>query len=382
MLRTTALDYTLPAPMIATHPVQPRDSARLMVVSAHDANAPAAHATVRDLPDLLRAGDLLVVNSSRVLPARFRGVRADTGGIVDGLYLGPAPSAGPLPRWGVLLKARRAKPGVTVTLDNRSGSPSGISLRLLERHHDEDSESGGWVVELLGAGSTREALDHVGLTPLPPYIRQARKAAHDAGSDAEDQRVYQTVFAHDEAGEPHGAGGSVAAPTAGLHFTPELFDRLRAAGVETAEVTLHVGIGTFKPVDAEFVEQHPMHSEWCSIPESTGLAIDRARARGGRVIAVGTTTARTLETFADLPSLAQPGGMGTWTRILITPGHRWRWVDALLTNFHLPRSTLLAMVAARLGHDESAAQRLIAHYHEAIAAGYRFYSFGDAMLVR
>ncbi|MGH7133707.1 MAG: S-adenosylmethionine:tRNA ribosyltransferase-isomerase, partial [Phycisphaerales bacterium] len=210
-------------------------------------------------------------------------------------------------------------------------------------------------------------------TPLPPYIRAARKRHGVEVDDAVDRAAYQTVYARgDEL-----SAGSVAAPTAGLHFTPDLLAMLSAKGVDRAEVVLHVGTGTFKPVDTEFVEQHPMHAEWCTAPAATTAAMARARFSGGRVFAVGTTSARTLESFTQA-ELTPNADASHWTRILITPGYQWRHIDGLMTNFHLPRSTLLAMVAALL---PGGAAQLLDVYREAIVKGYRFYSYGDAMLV-
>lgn len=387
MLPTSLLEYDLPPDRIAVHPARPRDSARLMVVSRASGRA-AAHDHVRDLPRHLLPGDLLVINTTRVLPARFRGVRVDSGGRVDGLYLGPASAsgAGNGRRWLVMLKCRRTKPGVVVRLHDRAGRSTGLSLRLVERAPAEPGEAPGvWVVEPIGSDEAAPAvLERIGLTPLPPYIRQARRARGEPGDDAEDRRDYQTVFAHDDGAlgggaQAAGAGsaeGSVAAPTAGLHFTPELLGAVRDRGVRVAEVTLHVGLGTFKPVETEHVEQHPMHAEWCTIPSATAALIRETRARAGRVVAVGTTAARTLESFPEAT-----GEASGWTRLLIVPGHQWRVVDGLLTNFHLPRSTLMALVAAMLGDGPPAVERLKALYAEAVARGYRFYSFGDAMLV-
>ncbi|MBL8990561.1 MAG: S-adenosylmethionine:tRNA ribosyltransferase-isomerase, partial [Phycisphaerae bacterium] len=324
------------------------------------------------------------------------GRRADTGGRVEGLWLADAPGQGAGTmggdaaslRWRVMLRGKRLRPGVAVTLDQGLGGvESTVRLRLLER---DTLEIGGgvWLAEVDGArpGETTVALlERLGVTPLPPYIRAARRHAGEAESaegERTDRAEYQTVYAH---AEPTGQGssGSVAAPTAGLHFTPELLARLADLGVGRAEVTLHVGTGTFKPVETEFVEQHPMHAEWCELPAGTCRAIGACRAAGGRVVAVGTTSARTLESFTpeQVAACARQGAPGrplaTWTRLLITPGFAWRNVDALMTNFHLPGSTLLAMVASFAGGVE----RVKSIYAEAMACGYRFYSYGDAMLV-
>lgn len=382
MLRTDALDYHLPAGRIATHPAHPRDSARLLVVRAERGWA-CEHLTVRDLPGLLAAGDRLVVNTSRVLPARFLGEREDTGGHAEGLYLHDAsPSESGV--WVAMIKARRHRPGARIRL-LAGARPSPFSLELLAR---ADDPPGAWVVRLHEEGrageprSAIEVLDAVGLTPLPPYILAARKAEHDSGDDSADRTEYQTVYAE------QADAGSVAAPTAGLHFTPELLERLAGAGVSRSEVVLHVGAGTFKPVEAPVVEDHPMHAEWCSMSPAAVQEVEATRLAGRRVVAVGTTSARTLESYAPLAGGPTPGHLST--RLLITPGSRFRWVDALLTNFHLPRSTLMALVAARLqdpgeppGPDGTppGVERLKRVYAEALERGYRFYSFGDAMLI-
>jgi S-adenosylmethionine:tRNA ribosyltransferase-isomerase len=382
------LEYELPPERIARHPVEPRDAARLMVAPRF-AGAPAEHALVRDLPRFLRAGDLLVLNTTRVLPARFVGVNEGTGAGVQGLYLsphGPPPAqSGQRRRWQVLLKMRRHRAGARVRLLDRHGRASDVVLVLEGRAEDDD---GGWIVAVEspdGEGATdQELLGRVGLAPLPPYILASRKREEEAGRGcAEDEagaaydlETYQTVYA-----DPARAG-SVAAPTAGLHFTPRLLGELDAMGVRTAGVVLHVGMGTFKPVETEFVEQHPMHAEWCTLPAATARAIMETRRRGGRVFAVGTTSARTLESFDDLGEITSDASKAT--RLLITPGYRFRNLDGLMTNFHLPHSTLLAMVAALLeepGKAPGGLARLLAYYREAIAREYRFFSFGDAMLI-
>lgn len=373
VLRTSDLDYELPESSIARVPAPERDAARLMIVKRSDPGF-LVHSSVRNLPQWLRAGDCLVVNESPVLPARFLGERADTGGKVAGLFLSDAGTGA----WRVLLQGKRMKEGVRVTLFDRQGTRSAWSLLLRERLVDE---VGGWLVEVdPGAASgAMDVLAQVGLTPIPPYIRRAREHAAEVVSDETDRARYQTVFAHGHrAIAEHATGvptGSVAAPTAGLHLTPALLEVLRTAGVDRCGVSLHVGTGTFRTVESEYVEQHAMHAEWCSMPEATRHVILATRERGGRVVCVGTTSARTVESYAATM------GVDAWlsTRILITPGYQWRWTDALLTNFHLPRSTLMAMVAALLG--ESGVERLKSLYTTAIHEGYRFYSYGDAMLV-
>jgi S-adenosylmethionine:tRNA ribosyltransferase-isomerase len=389
MLRTSDLDYHLPEELIATEPASPRDSARLLVLRRSDPQF-VQHAMVRDLPSLLAPNDLLVVNQSHVLPARFRGVRTDTGGKAEGLFICEyaAPLGGPVV-WQVLLKLRRTKPGAAVQLHDARGHDSPVCLRMLERvGGDAPDDSGGWLVAVEGVApdeTTLQVLERVGLTALPPYILAARRRQEEvARSEKTDRERYQTVYAEAAPDESHG-WGSVAAPTAGLHFTPELLGALSTRGVSRASVTLHVGIGTFKPVDAEFVENHPMHAEWCAVPSATVEAIARAHAAtpAGRVIAVGTTTARTLESFESTDEMrARPEKS---TKILITPGHPFRHIEGLMTNFHLPRSTLLAMVAAFLDDDDrvrgQGLGRLLAAYAQAVEQRYRFYSFGDAMLI-
>lgn len=374
MLRTSDLDYDLPPGCIATLPAEPRDAARMLVVPRRADDL--RDTRVAELPAFLRRGDLLVLNTTRVLPARLLGERADTHGRVEGLFLSeeqaqgvaPSPGTGEVV-WRVMLRARRLHPGVVVRLHDHAARASGVTLTLLDK---VDDEPGAWRVRVrapdapdLAAGSL---LAQIGRTPLPPYILRARATAGQAVDDAFDRVRYQTLYA----GE---APGSVAAPTAGLHLTPAVLGALRERGVALAEVVLHVGTGTFKSVETEYVEQHPMHAEWCFLGEPTADAIARTRAGGGRVVCVGTTAARTVETFAA-------GGVrpGSWhaTRLLITPGYPWRWTDALLTNFHLPRSTLMAMVGSLL---DRGVPRLRDVYARAIAGGYRFYSYGDAMLV-
>ena len=377
-MRTDELDFDLPEGLIATRPADPRDSARLMVLSRSDP-ARLEHRRVSDLPELLRTGDLMVFNATRVLPARFTGFTEETKGKAQGLWLGERGGhADGRPVWRVMIKARRHRPGRHIRLLGPDDRPSDVVLELLEPAEGE--EAGAWWAGVSPGGSTPGLLARVGLTPLPPYILQARKHAGESVADAEDRTAYQTVYAHGEEGASSPTPGSVAAPTAGLHFTPALLEAIARRGVSRAEVTLHVGAGTFKPVETDTVEDHPMHAEWCSIDAPARAAVADASADPGRrVIAVGTTSARTLESHAVQAEAA------AWleTRLLITPGYRWRVLDGLMTNFHLPRSTLLAMVAALLEGDEpgSGIERLMMAYREAISNGYRFFSYGDAMLI-
>ena len=350
-MRTDDLDYTLPPELIATAPAPRREDARLLVVRRDDPTA-VEHRTVADLPRYISPDDAVTLNDTRVRRARLAGRRADTGGTVTGLFLSADPAAPH--RWRVMLKAGSTlRPGYTVELTNPAGESAGAALTL-----ESKDTAGVWTVTLNDPAATPDALDHLGRVPLPPYILQAR--AHAGGS----------------ADQPGDADrpGSVAAPTAGLHLTDALLTDLRAQGTRVRALTLHVGAGTFKPIESDTLDQHPMHAEWCDIPAGTLAAIDTARAAGGRSLAVGTTTARALESVPTHRTDAWTGE----TSILIAPGHTWARTDALLTNFHLPRSTLLAMVAALFpgGIDD-----LKPLYRTAIDARYRFYSFGDAMLI-
>lgn len=334
--RTVDFDYALPPDLIAQRPAEPRDAARLMVVSR--GTRALAHRRVRDLPALLRAGDLLVLNDTRVMAARLAGTRADTGGRVELLLLRERGDGA----WEALARPlRAARPGRRFRLDAADG-PLGAT-----------------VVGRAGEAAVvafERPIDpaSVGSAPLPPYVR---------GFDGDPAR-YQTVYARE--------ARSAAAPTAGLHFTPALFARLAAAGVERAFLTLEVGAGTFRPVRAEDPADHELPPERYRLPSATADAIRDARAGGRRVVAVGTTVVRALE-----HALGQPGGGAAGeTALFIRPGHRFAVVDALLTNFHLPRSTLLMLVAAFAGRE-----LILDAYAEAVRERYRFYSFGDAMLL-
>jgi len=368
-VRIEELDYDLPPELVATRPVEPRDACRLMVVSRSDP-ALMEHRVFRDLPEYLRPQDLLVFNRSAVLPARLAGQRVDTGGRVEGLYVGTARAG----VWSVLLKTKgRLAPGVQIALCRSVSAPARFVLELVERAGE------GWLAAVVDRQpgdrplTDAQVLGLVGATPLPPYILKARRDRDDQIDDVRDREWYQTVYAAEE------ASGSVAAPTAGLHFTQGLLDRLGGLGVGRAEVVLHVGIGTFKPIASEVVEEHPMHEEQLAVPGATVAAIGARRAIGGRVIAIGTTTVRALESLPDPLTLAvESEGFHGPTRLFIRPGHRFRFADGLVTNFHLPRSTLLAMVGAMF---EGGVPRLLEIYREGVARGYRFYSYGDAMLV-
>jgi S-adenosylmethionine:tRNA ribosyltransferase-isomerase len=338
-----ALDFELPSERIAQHPAAQRDAARLLVLDR--ASGARRHATVAELATWLQPGDLLVRNVSRVLPARLRGTKA-TGGAAEALLLGPAPDA-PGGFRALVRCGGRLRVGQKLRF---ARAAERLDAELTALHGD------GEATLVFGAGPSPYAL---GETPLPPYIR--REAAR-----TEDAERYQTVYAR--------VPGSVAAPTAGLHFTAALDRALAARGVATAELVLHVGPGTFRPPRAEDLARGRLHAEPFELPEATAAAIARTRAAGGRVVAVGTTTTRVLEHCA-----AAEGGLLAGcgeTELLLRPGVRFRVVDALLTNFHLPRSSLLLLVAAFAGREP-----VLAAYREAVERGYRFYSYGDAMLV-
>lgn len=356
------LDFDLPPELIAQAPAAERDSARLMVV---DRGGGRIDDLVRRLPDYLQAGDVLVVNDTRVIPARLRG-RLPTGGRVELLALRPSPaSAGARPRWTCLAKpTKRLTPGLCIELD---GGADAIVARLLG--------GGRFDIELQSDVPFLDYLNAHGEVPLPPYIRRP------AGPLADDRSRYQTIFANPP--------GAIAAPTAGLHFTDELVAELRGRGIEIVPLTLHVGPGTFMPIRDGDLGAHTMEAEWYDIPEPTAAAICAAKAEGRRVIAIGTTTTRALESAAGSaepppgPLLGKEGGRAPvgagsgWAGLFITPGYRFRVVDALFTNFHLPKSTLLLLVSAFAG-----TPTILAAYRDAVDRGYRFYSYGDAMLLR
>ena len=347
-MKTADFDYDLPADRIAQEPCADRTAARMMVVDR--ASGALTHRHVRDLPCCLREGDLLVVNDTRVIPARLLGVKATTGGRVELLLLEErAPG-----RWEALCGAsRRPRPGTRLVM------AGGRMVATVA----EWSADGRITVDLAADGPIVEVLEQVGLTPLPPYIR---RSPAEAGPQGHDRVDYQTVYAR--------VPGAVAAPTAGLHLTEALLQELERQGVGRAAVTLHVGMGTFKPVDADEVEAHRMEYERFEVPESTAAAIRATRARGGRVVAVGSTVVRTLESVA-----ARAGGVVAATGrtdLFIRPPYRFLAVDAMLTNFHLPRSTLIMMVSALAG-----TELVRTAYRTAVEERYRFYSYGDCMLI-
>ena len=345
-MRVDAFDFELPPERIADRPAAPRDAARLLVVPAA---GPWQDRGMRDLPALLDPGDLLVFNDSRVIPARLHGRRRRGEAVAQiEITLHKQEAAD---RWAVFARpAKRLKPG------DRIEFAADFSARVIAR-----GSEGEVVLEFSAAGPALfAALARHGEMPLPPYIT-ARRAA-----DARDRQDYQTIFAVRD--------GAVAAPTAGLHFTPGLLAALEARGIRRVAVTLHVGAGTFLPVNAEDTGDHRMHAEWGEITPEAAAAIAAARAAGGRIVAVGTTACRLLETAADADGQVTP--FAGDTRLFITPGYRFRCVDRLLSNFHLPRSTLFMLAAAFTG-----LERMRAAYAHAIAAGYRFYSYGDACLI-
>jgi S-adenosylmethionine:tRNA ribosyltransferase-isomerase len=347
-------DYELPPERIAQEAVEPRDAARLLVLDR--AGGSIRHHRVADLPTLLKRGDLLVVNDTRVAPARLFARRA-TGGRVELLLLEPAGRDAGAELWRALVGASRApRRGEPLAL------PGGYTATLVDEPA-AGAEAGSARVRIEGPGTVAALSAAHGQLPLPPYIRRTP----DDPRAAVDRDRYQTVYAAEE--------GALAAPTAGLHFTPGLLARLEEAGIGRTALTLHVGEGTFRPVRAFRTEEVALHPERFSLPVAASDAIGVARARGGRVVAIGTTVVRTLESRPPRPDGAPEPGSGR-TTLFIAPGHPFRYADALLTNFHLPRSSLLMLVAAFAGREP-----VLAAYREAIAAGYRFYSYGDAMLV-
>jgi S-adenosylmethionine:tRNA ribosyltransferase-isomerase len=358
-LQLSAYDYVLPPSQIAQNPAEPRDSSRLLVVQDQQQHE---HRIFRELPTLLRSGDLLILNNTKVIPARLQGQKRGGTAKVEVLLLEERSHN----QWLALVKpGRRLQPGaeidfIPVGLDQPSEV---LSAKVLDR----DEATGGRLLEFTvaddgsqtieGHRSLLEVIEQFGTMPLPPYI--------DNSQSTPDQ--YQTVYAD--------RNGSAAAPTAGLHFTPELLEKLTAMGVAQGFITLHVGVGTFRPVEVEDITQHQMHGEWIEVSSTIVELIRQTKAAGGRVIAVGTTTVRSLEGAAN----AHGGELKPFcgkTEMFIYPGHEWRVVDGMITNFHLPKSSLMMLVSALIGRE-----RLLALYEEAIREEYRFFSFGDAMLL-
>jgi S-adenosylmethionine:tRNA ribosyltransferase-isomerase len=358
-------DFELPPELIAQHPSADRGQSRLLVL--HRDNGQREHTTFSHLVDVLERGDLLVVNDTRVFPARLLGRRVPSGGVVECLLLrhvstassqdstearGLGPEAFHI--WEALMHpGQKLRPGSRVVFEGAAASLHG---EVVERHFYGRRTIRLWTDDPRGV---RAVIEHLGHMPLPPYITRA-----DAPSDRER---YQTVYAREE--------GSVAAPTAGLHVTPALLDALDAKGIERAAITLHVGYGTFRPVRVDRVEDHEVDPEVFTVPADTAAALTRATREGRRIIAVGTTTTRTLESLASSEDGTIAATSGE-TRLFIHPGHRFHLVSGLVTNFHLPRSSLLMLVAAFAGRD-----LILSAYRDAVAAGYRFYSYGDAMVI-
>lgn len=335
--------YDLPKELIAQQPASPRDAARLMLLDRR--SDAVEHAVFRDLPAYLEPGDLLVVNNSKVLPARLLGTKVPTGAVCELLLLRQVRGD----TWECL-----ARPGKRMQAGTRVTFGDGTLTAVVEETLPDGNKH---VTFTYDTETLYEKLDAFGRMPLPPYITE----------QLEDQSQYQTVYAKEL--------GSAAAPTAGLHFTPELLDRIRAMGVGIAEVTLHVGLGTFRPVSEESIEDHQMHSEWYSVSGEAAAAIQAARAAGHRVIAVGTTSCRTLESvWAAHGGIVPCSGN---TSIFLYPGVELKAIDGLITNFHLPESTLIMLIAAFYGYDKT-----MAAYKTAVEERYRFFSFGDAMFIR
>ena len=340
-MKTSDFYYDLPEELIAQEPLQERDKSRLMVLDK--ATGSIDHKQFFNIEEMINPGDALILNDTRVLPARLYGVKEGTGGAIEFLLL----NKHSLDTWEVILKpGRRAKPGARFVFGDGK-----LKAEILDVINE-----GNRLVKFEYDGVFENVLDELGEMPLPPYITKK----------LEDKDRYQTVFAKHN--------GSAAAPTAGLHFTPELLDRLKAKGVKIGYVTLHVGLGTFRPVKADEISEHKMHSEFYVLPEETATLINETKAKGGRIISVGTTATRTLETAGQngMPLSASSG----WTDIFIYPGKSFNVIDALITNFHLPESTLIMLVSALAGREN-----VLNAYKEAVKEKYRFFSFGDAMFI-
>ena len=340
-MKTSDFDFYLPEELIAQTPLERRDSSRLLTLDK--CTGEIAHRHFYELPQLLRPGDCLVLNNSRVLPARLIGHRLPGGGACEVLLLTDKGDG----LWECLVRpGRKLKPGAQVSFGEGH----------LTATVEAEASGGNRLVRFHYQGIFLEVLEELGKMPLPPYIKE----------ELQDNERYQTVYSK--------INGSAAAPTAGLHFTPELLRQIQEMGVKLCYVTLHVGLGTFRPVKAEDIQDHEMHSEFCQISQETADVINRTKANGGRVICVGTTSCRTVESFAaeDGTMTARSG----WTNIFIYPGYRFKVLDALVTNFHLPQSTLIMLVSALAGREH-----VLSAYEEAVKERYRFFSFGDAMFI-
>lgn len=340
-MKTSDFYYELPKELIAQTPLADRSSSRLLVVNKNSGELSHRHFT--DIADYLNPGDCLVLNDTRVIPARLHGIKEGTGGKIEFLLLNRRTRD----EWEVILKpGKKAKPGAVFSFGDGI-----LKAEILETVND-----GNRIVRFIYDGLFENILDKLGEMPLPPYIT----------AQLEDRERYQTVYSKNE--------GSAAAPTAGLHFTPELLKKISDMGVKIAYVTLHVGLGTFRPVKVDDVENHKMHSEFYVINEQTADIINQTRKNSGRIISVGTTSTRVLETVADSEGIVKP--QSGWTDIFIYPPYKFRCVDALITNFHLPESTLLMLVSSFAGKEN-----IMNAYNEAVKERYRFFSFGDAMLI-
>ncbi len=339
-MKTSDFDFDLPEELIAQTPLEQRDASRLLTLDKQTGRT--GHHHFYDLADMLQPGDCLVMNDSRVLPARLLG-RRETGGACEVLLLIDRGDK----TWECLVRpGRKLKPGAKVVFGD--GELTGEIVA--------EVEGGNRLVRFDYEGIFLEVLERLGRMPLPPYIT----------AELEDAERYQTVYSK--------VTGSAAAPTAGLHFTPELLEKIRKKGVKLCYITLHVGLGTFRPVKAEDIDEHEMHSEYCVISKETADTINAAKAAGGRVVCVGTTSCRTVESWAGEDGLMRESA--GWTNIFIYPGYRFKVLDALVTNFHLPQSTLIMLVSALAGREN-----VLAAYEEAVREGYRFFSFGDAMFI-
>jgi S-adenosylmethionine:tRNA ribosyltransferase-isomerase len=356
-MQTVAFDYDLPDELIAQHPAPARDASRLLILNRSTSSL--VHKRFPDLLDLLREGDVLVLNDSRVFNARVRGTNARSGGEFELLLL----TENAVNDWWAMTRpGKRARVGAEIHLHTPRGEKTGITARVLDTN-----EEGHRRLRFSGTENISSDLPRIGEVPLPPYIRREDK------NSSLDLERYQTVYAK--------SAGSVAAPTAGLHFSESILQKLRAENIHVHHVTLHVGLGTFAPVKADRIEDHIMHSEKFFVPKETADAVNLAREQGRRVIAVGTTSVRVLESVAanhDGKIIEGPGA----TNIFIYPPYNFRVVDALLTNFHLPRSTLLMLVSAFAAPNQTTGREIVLKaYSEAIHEKYRFYSYGDAMLI-